>query len=111
MDRFRLETMQQGWFVGNFQPTAFQTDVCEVAWKRQEAGEAWPKHVHQQITEINLLVRGRMSAKAPEGVQLLQEGDIFVLHPGEWIQPEFQTDCQLVVVKIPGIRGDKVLLP
>ena len=111
MERFRLETMRQGWFVGNFHPTAFQTEACEVAWKRHEIGETCPKHVHRQVTEINLLVRGQMSAKGAQGIQRLQEGDIFVLRPGEWIEPEFHTDCHLVVVKIPGIQGDKVLLP
>ena len=111
MERFRIEDMHQGWFIGDFKPMAFQTTACEVAWKQHGAGEPWPKHVHQQVTEINFLVRGRMTAHIKEGAKNLQEGDIFVLHPEEWIQPEFHTDCQLVVVKIPGIANDKLILP
>ena len=102
--------MQDGWFVGNFKPTAFHTTACEVAWKSHGAQSPWPKHLHQKVTEINFLVKGHMTAHIKEGGKSLQEGDIFVLHPGEWIQPEFHTDCQLVVVKIPGIRGDKRVL-
>lgn len=110
MERFHIENMHHGWWIGSFNPTAFSTTACEVAWKQHNAGEPWPKHLHQQITEINFLVRGRMTAHVQEGAISLQEGDIFVLRPGERIQPEFHTDCQLVVVKIPGIRGDKVVL-
>ena len=110
MECFRIENMHQGWFVGAFEPAAFRTPAWEVAWKQHGAGEPGPKHLHQQVTEVNFLVRGRMTAHVQEGAKSLQEGDIFVLHPGEWIQPEFHTDCQLVVVKIPGIRGDKVVL-
>ena len=110
MEIFRIENMHQGCFVGDFQPSGFQTRNCEVAWKYHGAGEPWPKHLHQHVTEVNFLVRGRMTAHIKEGAKSLQEGDIFVLRPGEWIQPEFHTDCQLVVVKIPGIRGDKLIL-
>ena len=111
MECFRLEQMHQGWFIGDFTPTAYQTKACEVAWKQHWTGESWPKHLHTQVTEVNLLVRGRMTAHLQHSTHPLWEGDIFVLRPGEWIQPEFHTDCQLVVIKIPGIRGDKVLLP
>ena len=103
--------MRDGWFVGNFNPTAFRTTACEVAWKSHGAQSQWPKHLHQQVTEINFLVRGQMTAYVNEGDKRLRQGDIFVLHPGEWIRPEFHTDCELVVVKIPGIRGDKLTLP
>ena len=110
MDLFRIEQMHQGWYIGDFTPTAFQTRHCEVGWLLHGAQSYWPKHLHQQITEVNLLVRGRMTAHIKEGAKSLHEGDIFVLHPGEWIKPEFQTECQLVVVKIPGIQGDKLIL-
>lgn len=111
METFRIEQMHQGYLVGDFQPSAFQTQHCEVAWKLHRAGDPWPKHLHQQVTEVTFLVNGLMTAHLREGYKVLRDGDIFVLHPGEWIKPEFHTDCQEVVVKIPGIRGDKVLLP
>jgi hypothetical protein len=31
--------MFKGWFVGDFTPTAFKTDACEVAVKTYKAGE------------------------------------------------------------------------
>ena len=40
----------------------------------------------------------------------LEEGDIFTLHPGEVAVPEFLTDCELVVVKTPSIKGDKYII-
>ena len=36
----RLDDMVRGWFVGNFEPTAYRTDGAEVAVKHYAAGEA-----------------------------------------------------------------------
>jgi hypothetical protein len=40
----------------------------------------------------------------------LKKGDIFILEPYEIADPEFLEDCEIVCVKIPGIKGDKVTL-
>jgi len=101
--RFRFEEMKGGWFVGDFEPTAYRTSAAEVCFKLHHKGEEWPVHYHAVATEINLVVRGMMRANG----QLFDEGDIFVVEPGEIIAPEFLSDCELVVVKFPSLPGDK----
>jgi len=37
----------------------------------------------------------------------IKEGQFFVINPGEIADPIFLEDCELIVVKIPSIPGDK----
>jgi hypothetical protein len=95
-----------GWFVGNFEKAAFQTDACEVSYKYHAKGEVWPVHYQEKIIEVNLMVRGKMKMHD----KILVEGDIFILYPYEIADPEFLEDCEVVCVKVPGITNDKVVV-
>jgi len=101
----KLERMIGGWFVGNFD-CAYKTDLVEVSYKVHPKGEQWDIHYHEHVTEINLLVRGKMLLHKKE----LVPGDIFTLSPYEVAEPEFLEDCEIVCVKLPGIRNDKISL-
>lgn len=104
---YNSQQFTRGWFVGNFAPTAYQTKDFEVAVLSHKAGEIWPKHYHEQCSEINWLLHGRMTIQGIE----LQSGDVFVLAPGEIADPIFHEDCQLVVVKTASNPYDKVVIP
>jgi quercetin dioxygenase-like cupin family protein len=106
MDILKGKDMIGGWFVGDFEPSAFKTKDFEVSYKTHHQGEIWDSHYHKVATEINYLIRGKMNLSGTT----LEEGDIFVLHPGEVAIPEFLTDCELVVVKTPSIKGDKYIV-
>ena len=47
METAKLETMVKGWFVGNFEPSLFKTDACEVGVKHYKAGESEALHHHR----------------------------------------------------------------
>jgi hypothetical protein len=102
----KLENMTGGWFIGNFFPTAYVTSEFEVGYKLHQKNEKWDIHYHEKIKEINLLIRGEMIIQNTK----LKKGDIFILEPYEIADPEFLEDCEIVCVKIPGIKGDKVTL-
>lgn len=101
----RIENMVGGWFVGNFEPTAFKTDKFEVSYKIHPKGQLWDIHYHTHVTEINLVIRGKMIL---QGVTLV-EGDIFTLEPYEIADPEFLEDTEIICVKTPSIN-DKISL-
>ncbi len=103
MRRLRIEDMVGGWFVGDFEPAAFRTRGAEAALKQHHAGEPWPAHYHAVATEINLVISGQMTVNDV----VVGQGDIFVIDPGEAVTPVFLTDCELVVVKVPSVPGDK----
>jgi len=95
--------MKGGWFVGDFEPSAYKTSDFEVCYKVHPKGEQWPAHYHKIATEINYIIRGSMTINGT----LLSRGDVFVLKPYEVAVPEFLEDCELIVVKTASISGDK----
>lgn len=99
----RLEDMVGGWFVGNFEPTAYKSENFEVSFKLHPKGQVWDIHYHTNVTEINLLIRGKMIL---QGMTLIP-GDIFTLEPYEIADPEFLEDTEIVCVKTPSLN-DKV---
>jgi hypothetical protein len=99
----KIENMKGGWFIGNFEPSVYKTDQFEVSYKFHFKGEKWDFHYHTEVTEINYLVKGVMTLQN----KTLMGGDIFTLEPFEIADPEFLTDCELIVVKIPS-ANDKV---
>jgi quercetin dioxygenase-like cupin family protein len=98
--------MFRGWFVGNFNPTAFSTDNCEVAHKVYKAGDYEKKHMHKIATEISIVTKGKVLMNGIE----YKEGDIIVMEPGEATDFKAITDADNIVVKVPSVKGDKYLV-
>ena len=99
----RIENMKGGWFIGDFDPSVYKTKDFEVSYKVHYKGEKWDFHYHTEVTEINYLVKGQLIIQNT----ILNAGDIFTLEPYEISDPEFVTDCELVVIKTPS-ANDKV---
>lgn len=107
MDIYKLHTMKGGWFVGNFEPTAFKTEDFEAALLVHHGGENHHAHYHAKATEINLLLEGEMTIQEKR----LYPGDIFILHPYEVADPIFHKDCKVMCIKLPSKPGDKYIVP
>lgn len=101
-----LEEMVKGWFVGNFAPTLYQTNACEVAVKSYKAGEYEQSHYHKIATEITVIVEGIVRMNGIE----YSKGAIIVEEPGDITDFEAVTDSVNVVVKLPGANDDKYLV-
>lgn len=104
LDKF--ENYKGGWFIGNFKPSLLENPNVEVGCKINKKGEYCQAHYHKECTEINLLVSGTLKMQN----KILNAGDIFVIYPFEVTDPEFITDCIILVVKTPSIPGDKYLI-
>lgn len=98
-----LNDMVKGWFVGNFEPTFYKTNECEVAVKSYKKGDQEGKHYHKIATEITVVVKGRVRMFD----QIFHEGDMVVVEPGDTTAFEALDDTVNVVVKIPGANSDK----
>lgn len=98
-----LDDMTKGWFVGNFEPSLYKTNDCEVAVKSYKKGDKEGKHYHKIATEITVIVKGKVKMFDTE----FSEGDIIVVEPGDATTFEALTDAMNVVVKIPGANNDK----
>lgn len=106
MQRAKLSEFKGGWFIGAFKPSLLPTKQFEVGFKRHRAGGVWRAHYQKVATEYNLLVRGRLAI----GRQHFHDGDIFVVKPGQIVFPIFVSDCDVVVVKVPSLPGDKTVV-
>ena len=98
-----LNDMIKGWFVGNFEPTLYKTNDCEVAVKSYKKGDKEGKHFHKIATEITVIVKGKVRMFDQE----FSEGDIVVVEPGDATAFEALEDAMNVVVKLPGANNDK----
>jgi quercetin dioxygenase-like cupin family protein len=103
MNSANLAGMVRGWFVGEFTPSAFNTDACEVAVKDYKAGETEEAHYHKIATEVTLVISGEVAMSG----KTWGPGDIIVLVPGDITAFEALTDAKTVCVKIPGALNDK----
>ena len=103
MEKAHLNDMSKGWFVGDFTPSAFINDRCEVALKTYQKGDREAAHFHKLAHEITLIVEGEVSMMD----STWRKGDIIVIEPGEVSAFSALTDATLVVIKIPGAKDDK----
>lgn len=106
MKTFDPNIMHRGWYVGDFEPTAYKTKAFEVSVMSHKKGEVWAAHYHEQSDEINYLLEGSMTING----ELLEAPVIFVIERSEIADPEFLTDCKLVVIKTPSAPGDKFII-
>lgn len=97
--------MFKGWFIGDFEPTAFKTDACEVAVKSYSKGEVEEAHYHKVATEVTLIQTGKVKMLN----KVFIAGDIVVINPMQVTSFEALEDSVTVVVKIPAVKADKYL--
>ena len=102
----KLSDMKGGWFIGNFEPSLFKTNNCEVAIKHYKKGDYESAHYHKIATEYTAIVKGKVKMFN----QIYQQGDIIVVEPGDATSFEALEDSINVVVKLPGVNNDKYLV-
>lgn len=99
----KIDNMTKGWFIGNFEPSLYRTNDCEVAVKKYEKGDKEGKHFHKIATEYTVIISGKVRMFEQE----FTAGDIVVVEPGDITAFEALEDSMNVVVKIPGANNDK----
>ena len=105
MKTANLQDMTKGWFVGDFDPTLYRTQNCEVAIKTYKEGDYEEEHYHKIATEITVVISGKIRMFDRE----FSDGDIIIVEPGDKTDFTALTDACNCVVKIPGAPNDKYL--
>ncbi len=106
MEKFQFKDMKRGWFIGNFQPSAYKTDEFEVAFIKHYKGQLWEKHLHKKATEITYIIKGKIKIND----EIFSSGDIFVIKPNEISDPSFLEDSEIIVIKTPSDVNDKYVV-
>lgn len=99
----KINNMKNGWFIGNFEPSLFKTNDCEVAVKKYKQGDYEKEHYHKIATEYTVIISGQVRMFH----RIFSEGDIIVVEPGDVTDFTALTNAVNVVVKVPGVNNDK----
>lgn len=103
MQVFKLDKMVRGWFVGRFRPTAYDTNLCEVAIKQYKAGDKEAPHVHHLADELTAVISGMVTMNGQQFVN----GDIVLIPKGEICEFMCLEDAITVVYKSCSSIDDK----
>jgi hypothetical protein len=103
MESFELKNMFKGWFIGNFEPTLYNTSDVEVAIKTYSINDYEEPHYHKISTEFTAIIEGIVEMNG----MMYKEGDIIKIEPNEITNFKALSNVKTVVVKIPGAINDK----
>lgn len=103
MESFELKNMFKGWFIGDFEPTLYNTRDVEVAIKTYSKNDYEEPHYHKIATEFTAIIEGKVEMNG----LFYKEGDIIKIEPLEVTDFKALTNVKSVVVKIPGAINDK----
>ena len=103
LEKYNLDDMFKGWFIGNFEPSLFKTNDVEVGVKKYKAGDYENAHFHKIATEFTVIISGEVKMN---GV-VYKENDIIKIVPNVVTNFKAITDVITVVVKLPGANEDK----
>jgi hypothetical protein len=103
IEKFNLNDMIRGWFIGNFEPTLYKTNDVEVGVKKYLKGHSEKKHFHKISTELTVVISGKVKLN---GI-IYVENEIIKINNG--IASDFFVleDSTTLVVKLPGANNDK----
>lgn len=99
----KIDNMINGWFIGNFTPSLYKTNDCEVAVKKYTKGSYEARHYHKIATEFTVVIKGKVKMFG----RVFSEGDIVIVEPGDSTDFTALEDTINIVVKIPGANNDK----
>ncbi|WP_396146795.1 hypothetical protein [Flavobacterium sp.] len=103
LEKYNLDDMFKGWFIGNFEPSLFKTNDVEVGVKKYKAGDYENTHFHKIATEFTVIISGEVEMN---GV-VYKENDIIKIVPNVVTNFKAITDVITIVVKLPGANDDK----
>lgn len=106
MEKFDLDDMVKGWFVGDFKPNVICTKECELGIKKYDAGTIEKAHYHKMAEELTVVVTGKIRMNN----NIFEAGDIVKVKRNEIIEFEAIDDSITVVFKTGSYKGDKYLI-
>jgi hypothetical protein len=104
MELNNLNNMIRGWFIGNFEPSLYKTDL-EVGIKKYKAGDKEENHYHKLSKEFTVIISGVVKMNNI----IYKENDIIKIDEYEETDFECLKDAITVVVKTKSIEGDKYI--
>ena len=106
MEIFDIKEMTNGWFVGDFEPSIYKTNKCEVGVKTYKKGDTEEKHYHSKAYEITGIIKGKVKMNN----SIINQGEFVLLGKDEATDFEALEDTITVVFKSTSVKNDKFLI-
>ncbi len=105
MNVYNLKDFINWWFIGNFEPSLFKTDLFEIAVKKYKKWDKENSHHHKIATEYTIFNTWKFKMNN----KIFWEWEIVEILP--WNSTDFECieDWSCTVVKIPCIMWDKYI--
>lgn len=98
-----LHNFKNGWVVGDFTPSLFNSSDNDIGILYVKEGDNSDGHFHKHHTEYNIIISGKVNVDG----RLLSSGDIFIYEPYDKSDVTFLSNTSLVVIKNPATKNDK----
>jgi quercetin dioxygenase-like cupin family protein len=98
-----LINYKNGWIVGNFYPSLYNTESNDIGILYIKSGEIGDKHFHKSHIEYNIIISGKVLIYE----EIFTKGDIFIYEPLDKSNVIFIEDTILLVIKNPSTKKDK----
>ena len=102
MKKYDLKDMEMGYFVGDFEPTAYISKEIEISVKRYKKWTFDAGYYRRKNTEIIYIIKGCLDIDG----KLYKKNSILVWEPGEVINIFAVQDSELLIIKTPGVKDD-----
>lgn len=101
-----INNFTKGWFIGDFEPSLYKTNQCEVGIKKYKKGDKDPAHYHKLSKEFTVVINGIINMS---GITY-KNGDIVTVNENEISDFECIEDATLVVVRTKSEKNDKYII-
>ena len=106
MKKHNLKDFTKGWFMGDFDPSLFQTKDFEISIRKYNKGDSDSGHYHKILTEYTVIISGSVRMNGT----VYTEGDIITVFPKEKTDFETLVDGTITtVIKVPSSKNDKYI--
>jgi hypothetical protein len=99
----KLSNYKNGWLVGDFQPSIFESKDNDIGILQVKKNSLGDSHFHKNHIEYNIIVAGEVEING----NILTVGDIFIYEPFDKSELLFHENTTLVVIKNPATKNDK----
>ncbi len=99
-----VDGVKNGFFVGDFEPSAFSSDHCEIAYRKYVKGSFDGGFYRDRDTQILLITSGSIDVDGKE----YSKGSIVIWEPLDIINIFAIEESEVVLMKFPGTKGDVV---
>ena len=105
-----ISDMENGWFIGNFEPSIHKTDQFEISHMKIDKGHEPTPHTHKLAMELTYIVSGEAIIFYENKEFCITSGNFFMYEPGDVANMVYTRDSDIIVIKWPSVPNDKYVI-